>query len=314
MHQGKTLNDGQQNPIPKNAESRTNDSLDSWLPLLRCRTCSGIGFQRDGGSAIACSSCGHLYSLRGRTVRALAEVPPDPSEAAVKRATGESFAFEWDRFGDHRVEWERNFLDYMQPHRPSFFAGLKVLDAGSGSGRHSAQAARYGAQVVAVDIGDSIDVTRMNTPESVTTIQSDLEAIPIAEESFDLVMSIGVLHHLPDTERALRVLVPLARSGGLVRVYLYWEPEQAWHRLLLKGVTLARRVTTRMPHRVLLALCYPLSVVLLILFVWPYSILRRISFTKALADQLPLKTYADYPFGVLVNDQFDRFSAPIERR
>ena len=77
---------------------------------------------------------------------------------------------------------------------------------------------------------------------------------------------------------------------------------------------MARRVTTRMPHRVLLALCYPLSVVLLILFVWPYSILRRISFTKALADQLPLKTYADYPFGVLVNDQFDRFSAPIERR
>ena len=29
---------------------------------------------------------------------------------------------------------------------------------------------------------------------------------------------------------------------------------------------------------------------------------------------MPLKTYADYPFGVLVNDQFDRFSAPLERR
>jgi hypothetical protein len=33
-----------------------------------------------------------------------------------------------------------------------------------------------------------------------------------------------------------------------------------------------------------------------------------------MADWLPLKTYADYPFMVLVNDQFDRFSAPIERR
>ena len=29
---------------------------------------------------------------------------------------------------------------------------------------------------------------------------------------------------------------------------------------------------------------------------------------------MPLKTYADYPFSVLVNDQFDRFSAPLERR
>ena len=27
-----------------------------------------------------------------------------------------------------------------------------------------------------------------------------------------------------------------------------------------------------------------------------------------------LKTYADYPFAVLVNDQFDRFSAPLENR
>ena len=32
------------------------------------------------------------------------------------------------------------------------------------------------------------------------------------------------------------------------------------------------------------------------------------------ADALPLKAYAEYPFGVLVNDQFDRFSAPIEQR
>jgi hypothetical protein len=35
---------------------------------------------------------------------------------------------------------------------------------------------------------------------------------------------------------------------------------------------------------------------------------------QAAADWFPLKTYADYPFRVLVNDQFDRFSAPIERR
>jgi hypothetical protein len=33
-----------------------------------------------------------------------------------------------------------------------------------------------------------------------------------------------------------------------------------------------------------------------------------------MVDGLPLKTYADYPFSVLVTDQFDRFSAPIEHR
>jgi hypothetical protein len=29
---------------------------------------------------------------------------------------------------------------------------------------------------------------------------------------------------------------------------------------------------------------------------------------------LPMRQYADYPFGVCVNDQFDRFSAPVENR
>ena len=36
--------------------------------------------------------------------------------------------------------------------------------------------------------------------------------------------------------------------------------------------------------------------------------------TRGLAESLPLKQYASYPFSVCVNDQFDRFSAPIERR
>jgi len=43
-------------------------------------------------------------------------------------------------------------------------------------------------------------------------------------------------------------------------------------------------------------------------------LLRRSPRARPLAEALPLKTYADYPFAVLVNDQFDRFSAPLERR
>lgn len=35
---------------------------------------------------------------------------------------------------------------------------------------------------------------------------------------------------------------------------------------------------------------------------------------ERVAAAFPLKAYADYPFGVCVNDQYDRFSAPIEWR
>ena len=285
-------------------------ALAEWLAVLRCPICHAELTR--AGNSLACES-GHSWPIRDGTLRfveAGAELPGQEE----RLATSESFAYEWERFGGLRAEWERNFLDYMQPHDAEFFDGLRVVDAGAGSGRHSRQAALYGARVVAVDLGDSIDVACANTPDTVLTIQSDLEALPLAPGSFDFVMSIGVLHHLPNTERALNYLVQFARPGGRVRVYLYWQPERRWQRAILRGVSAVRRATTRMPHRLLHTLCYPLAVLLWVFVVAPYRALRSFPPTKSLAEALPLKTYADYPFGVLVNDQFDRFSAPIERR
>ena len=285
-------------------------ALAEWLAVLRCPTCDATLTQ--AGSSLACGS-GHSWPIRDGTLRFVEAGAQLPGQEE-RLATAESFAYEWERFGDLRAEWERNFLDYMQPHTPEFFDGLKMLDAGAGSGRHSRQAALYGARVVAVDLGDSIDVARANTPATVLTIQSDLEALPLAPGSFDFVMSIGVLHHLPNTERALRYLVQFARPGGRVRVYLYWQPERHWHRAILRGVAAVRRATTRMPHRLLHSLCYPLAALLWVFVVAPYRALRDFPPSRRFAEALPLKAYADYPFGVLVNDQFDRFSAPIERR
>ena len=239
---------------------------------------------------------------------------PDDADLSVKRLTAASFAYEWQRFGGLREEWAMNFADYMRPHAPASLAGREVLDVGTGSGRHSLHAARAGAHVVAVDLGASIDVARRNLPASVLTVQADAERLPFAPESFDLVMAIGVLHHLPDPDRALQSIVRYARPAGHVHLYLYWVPEQRWHRRVLDVVTALRRVTVRMDHRLLHALCYPLAAALLVVFVAPQRALRRRPRGGALAAVLPLKTYADYPFGVLVNDQFDRFSAPLERR
>lgn len=239
---------------------------------------------------------------------------PPNAEVAIKQLTADSFAYEWEQFGSLREEWAKNFADYMQPHSPESLAGQDVLDVGTGSGRHSFHADLAGARVVAVDLGASIDVARRNLPPSVLTVQADAEALPFESASFDLVMSIGVLHHLPDPDRALHSIARYARPGGHVHVYLYWVPEQPWHRRVLAVVTAVRRVTVRLPHRVLHALCYPLAVALKVVFVTPFRALRHRPRGRGVAAALPLKTYADYPFSVLVNDQFDRFSAPLERR
>jgi hypothetical protein len=163
-------------------------------------------------------------------------------------------------------------------------------------------------------LGGSIDVARRNLPVEVLTVQADAERLPFAPSSFDLVMSIGVLHHLEDPQRALNHLVQYVRPGGHLHVYLYWTPEIGWHRPILQLVALARRATIRLPYRVLHRFSYPLAAGLWFAIVLPYRFLRSRPAMAAIADTFPLKTYADYPFGVLVNDQFDRFSAPIEHR
>ena len=315
------------------------------IGLLKCLECGApveiaeiaarSGYPELGPDGwLECTSCGERYPVIGGTPRMLdreersrlgssypaaaVSVPADSGanhrRPTVQERTAESFAYEWTHFGQPRREWHKNFVDYMQPHEPDFFADKLVLDVGAGSGRHSAQAAELGARVVAIDISESIDVARRNAPTDVLTVQADAERLPFSPGTFDFVMSIGVLHHLPDPRRALKSVAHYARPGGWLHVYLYWQPEVAWHRALLSLVTAARRVTVRMPHRLLHQLCYPLAAALWITIVGPYHRLRKRSRFARLADALPLKTYADYPFAVLVNDQFDRFSAPLERR
>lgn len=314
--------------------------------LLRCVHCGGelvVSSLRAGAIApqlgpdghLRCTDCGLVYPIIAGTPRMLRRaalgrlhddypgahawlselgIAPGFEPNSSQARTAASFAYEWKHFGALRPEWKKNFLDYLRPHRPADLGGKLLLDVGTGSGRHALHASLAGASVVAVDVGPSIDIARANLPRSVLTVQADAEQLPLPPACFDVVMSIGVLHHLPDPVRGLRAIARHARPGGYVHVYLYWRPERRSHRAVLRAVSAVRIVTTRIPFRILHAACYPLAALLHIVVVAPYRQLRRRPRGHRLAEALPLKTYADYPFSVLVNDQFDRLSAPLERR
>jgi hypothetical protein len=51
-----------------------------------------------------------------------------------------------------------------------------------------------------------------------------------------------------------------------------------------------------------------------VFLVGPHRIFRRLPLFNRIAEELPMKQYATLPFRVCVNDQLDRFSAPIENR
>ena len=242
------------------------------LQTLRCPACQGqlhwslSASCTDGETT--CTQCRERFPVIGGIPRLLLS----PLRAAIldhgrARRTDEpqvqtalSFGFEWQRFPEMYAEWNETFLRYMYPHGPDFFQGKKVLDAGCGNGRFAYYAAKYGAEVWAMDLGPAVEVAQRNTEllANVQTVQADLHNPPFALESFDFIYSIGVLHHLSDPEPAFQNLMRFLRPGGEIQIYLYWKPEgQPLKRVLLAGVTAIRRITTRLPYSVVHALSYP---------------------------------------------------------
>ena len=304
---------------------RHESTLASVWKELVCPACRCSLFSNDSQNSLVCIACSETFPVVNGIPRLLMKTKSDSPGSSnnvidhnqtLQVKTAKSFGFEWTRFSEMYPEWESNFRDYMFPRTAESFQSNRVLDAGCGIGRHAYYAAHYGAEVWAVDISDAVEVAARNTMGTgARVIQADLNQLPFREESFDLVYSMGVLHHLPDPERAFRYLLRFVKPGGEFRMFLYWMPErQPLKRLLLKAVAALRMLTVRMPHRLLYPLSYVAAFLVWTCFVWPYRAFTRLPMLSKTADRLPLRQYSRYPFRTCVNDQFDRFSAPLERR
>jgi SAM-dependent methyltransferase len=121
------------------------------------------------------------------------------------------------------------------PIRP----GDRVLDLGSGNGRHAFEAYRRGARVVAFDLDpaelDPVSgmLEAMRTKgeagpgaRAVATA-GDATRLPFADASFDSVIAAEILEHVLDDQRAMNELTRVLRPGGVVAVTVpAWLPER----------------------------------------------------------------------------------------
>ncbi|MGJ3259976.1 MAG: class I SAM-dependent methyltransferase [Rhodospirillales bacterium] len=105
------------------------------------------------------------------------------------------------------------------------FSGRDVLDIGCGPGWIAVQYAMGGANVSAVDLTDrAVELTREHCAMKHVTAdicQGNAEDLPFDDNSFDLVVASGVLHHTPNTLQAFREAFRVTRPGGHGKITLY---------------------------------------------------------------------------------------------
>jgi SAM-dependent methyltransferase len=283
--------------------------------LLRC-TCGQLypivrGIPRILGDAFAL----HPDFVRDHAARLPASLPRPPAAAphaeAIRR-TRESFGYQWTVFSQMVIDFRENFLTYIAPLDQAFFLGKRGMDLGCGFGRHIYNAAKFGAEMVGVDISDAIESTRINTEgmPNVHLVQADVYNLPFKPGTFDFAYSIGVLHHLPEPERAFQCVVRTVRPGGSVFIWVYSNRRRVVNFLLES----ARAVTTRSPKKVQQSLSFVAAAIDWSGFVLPYRAASRVPLLRDVVHRIGpprLRVYAEYPFQVVYADWFDRLAAPI---
>jgi len=104
-------------------------------------------------------------------------------------------------------------------------AGKRVLEVGLGSGSDFIQWARNGASLWGRDLTEaSVDLVRERltlTGLAADVAVGDVEALEFEDGFFDLVYSYGVIHHTPDTPRAVAEIHRVLKPGGVARIMIY---------------------------------------------------------------------------------------------
>jgi ubiquinone/menaquinone biosynthesis C-methylase UbiE len=200
------------------------------------------------------ASCGEVYA-RGGTLR------EQYDNHARARYRLEPYIHPFARFADGR--------------------GLDVLEIGVGMGADHLEWAKAGpASLTGVDLTPRAvkhAETRLELHGFRSNLEvADAESLPFADGSFDLVYSWGVLHHSPDTGRAVREVWRVLRPGGRARVMIYHKHSLVGYMLWVRYALLAGHA-----RRTLLqgevGQAHPGALLRVAKFIWPRWLLSRVA-------------------------------------
>jgi SAM-dependent methyltransferase len=129
----------------------------------------------------------------------------------------------------------------------------------------------------------------------------------------DFGYSLGVLHHVADTEGALRAAVRALKPGAPLLVYLYYafDNRPHWFRTLWRASDVARRVIAQQPSAVRHVICDTLAGGVYYPFARGAAVAERFGIN---VDHWPLSAYRHRSFYMMRTDSLDRFGTRLEKR
>ena len=236
------------------------------LNELVCPACNGPLSLRQGasGDVLSCTACGKQFPVSPSLVSFT-------SDLREQTATASTFGFEWkafwkgffdkgDVFGLNFDDTARYFLSSTGLNREDL-PGLKILDAGTGSGRIPMSLRGSNSQVYAVDIHDGLHLVadRFKESNGACFFRADLFSLPFKDGFFDVAWSSGVIHHTPNPARAFASIARKVKPGGRIFVSVYGK-DLHHYRLFRKLLPFTRHMPVYITYLISALLAIPLYV------------------------------------------------------
>lgn len=253
--------------------------------------------------------------ISGKRIKCYDDLGNNIDENTVK-----SFGEEWNAFHNFDdKELNRIGDEYFDIVTPVMSGPDKLAaDFGCGTGRWTKYFAPRVGSIAAIDPSDAI-FTAANVLENVPNTllyKASIDSLPFEDNYFDFGFSLGVLHHIPDTQAAMNACIQKIKPGGYFLVYLYYDFDNRGK--LFKFIywlsNLIRLVVSKLPGPLKRFICNILAIALYMPFVGLCRVLRRMGVSNKTRQKIPLQIYEKASFYIIRNDALDRFGTPLEQR
>ena len=237
----------------------------------------------------------------------------------IDAATVESFGVEWakfNHFSDQEIETiaSEHYFDIIQPE---WIETKQVQDEGCGSGCWSWFVVFCAFFVVAVVFCFVVVFASalLSDCDNVRLSRAGVGNLPFAPSSFDFIFSLGVLHHIPDTQLAMKQCVDKLKPGGYFLVYLYYrfDNKSALFKFIFRLSNGARQRISGLREPLKNTLCDIIAVTVYLPLIFGGWCFKKMGLQR-IARQMPLHFYVGKTFNVIRNDARDRFGTPLEQR